>query len=64
MHQPVSYSMQILADFIALQPVKESFPGSIMIRQVQFFGRQVDFPPYLWREKSHVLPDSPSNLTL
>ena len=38
MHQPVPHGMQVLADFMALQPIKESFPGGIMIRQVDFAG--------------------------
>ena len=38
LHQTVPYGMQVLADFMALQPVKESFPGSIMIRQVESSG--------------------------
>jgi hypothetical protein len=38
MHQPVPYGVKILADFMALQPIKESLPSGIMIRQDQFLG--------------------------
>ncbi len=40
-HQPVPYGLKTLADFMALQPIKESFPSDIMIRQVQFLGEQL-----------------------
>ncbi len=36
----VSYAMQVLAHFMAFKPFKESFPGGIMIREVQFPGYQ------------------------
>ena len=41
LHETVSYGMQVLAFFMALQPVKESFPGDIMIRQLDFSGGQL-----------------------
>ena len=58
MHQPVSYGVQILADFMALQPVKESFPGSIMIRQVQFLGDKLISPLISGVKRAASYPDS------
>ena len=41
MHQPVPYGMEILADFMVLQPIKEGSESGIMIWQVQFLRGQL-----------------------